>query len=301
MFRISNDVQRAKTAASVEELKRKKETIENTRGEKAAKLFWKGYQSLVEQFEAQIEQYDKLRREGLPPFKGTGLSALGAYLVDARIAAGFTQEELAKQLGVSQPMVFKYELSRYQGHSLEVVQKAANALGVKIDLGVWRRVSKPVYDGRKQENVILYFLNTINNAYLGLTKLMKLLYYVDFEFYEKEGRSVTGDQYVAQYYGPVPQHAMDLLRKLEKSGKIHSEKGILGKYDQIKYYPKGEYHPSVFDSKELAHIEHVAKRFEHWTASQMTNQTHEEYPWQVTHLGDVIDYRLALSLRAKNT
>src|SRR5260221_466463 len=47
------------------------------------------------------------------------------------------------------------------------------------------------YSEEKLQQVILYFLEHINNVHLGRTKLMKLLYFVDFSHYEAHGQSVT--------------------------------------------------------------------------------------------------------------
>ena len=296
MFRISNDVQRAKVQADIEGFKKQRDNIEKSKGKEAAENFWKVNQSHINQYEQQIVRYDKLRQKGLGQFQGNDLRELGAYLVDARIAAGMTQAELAKKLDVSQPMIFKYELKEYQGYSLEIITSVARALNVEADLSAWMKSQKSTYDEDKQKNIILYFLNTINNAYLGLTKLMKLLYYVDFEFYQNEKSSVTGDEYVAMPYGPVPRRAEGLLEKMTNNGEIHMEQ-VVFVYPQNKYYPKVEHDMSVFSSRELSHIENIAKRFEHWTAKQMTDLTHDEYPWQTTKLGEVIDYNLVLSLR----
>ena len=207
-----------------------------------------------------------------------------------------TQQQLATKLGVSQPMIYKYELNEYQGYSLEIIANVAEALNVKAGLGAWMKSQKQFYNVEKQKNIILYFLNNINNAYLGLTKLMKLLYYVDFEFYQNKGVSITGDEYVAMPYGPVPRNAERLLEKMTNDGEIHMEK-IVFVYPQNKYYSKVEHDMSTFSAEELGHIENIAKRFEHWTAKQMSDLTHDEYPWQTTRLGEIIDYNLALCLR----
>jgi len=299
MFRISNDTQRAKNIATIEGFKRQRENIEKKEGKKVGDAFWKGVQSLIRDFEEQVKKYDELTK-GLPPFQGKDLRDLGSYLVDARIAAGITQDELAKKLGVSQPMVFKYEINEYQGYSLEIIEKAAKALNVKVDLSAWRDAEKPVYNANKQEQAMLHFLHRINNVFLGKTKLMKLLYYADFEFYAKEKKTLTGDQYVAQTYGPLPQHAEALLKKMESEGKIHVEQDFLGRYPHIRYYPKVRPDMGIFSAAEAGHLEDVSRRFEHWSASQMTNQTHEEYPWKITPFGKVIDYHLAFRLEDKD-
>lgn len=56
----------------------------------------------------------------------------------------------------------------------------------------------------------------------GKKKLAKLLYYVDFDRYEyKEStQSLTGDAYKHLPLGPVPDHYMDIVARLEKRGAL---------------------------------------------------------------------------------
>lgn len=152
MFRISNDLQRAKTTAAIEGFKKQKESLEKTKGKKTAEIFWKSCQSQISDLKAQIARYAQLKK-GLPPFQGRELSELGAYLVDARIAAGITQQELAEKMGVSQPMIFKYETGEYQGFSLQILEKAAAILKVRVDLSAWQKEGKIVYSEKRQEKI----------------------------------------------------------------------------------------------------------------------------------------------------
>lgn len=299
MFRISNDVQRSQTISKVEGFKKQRDAIEKTKGKRVADSYWKNMLSLVNQLEAQVDKYDRLRREGLLPFRGLDFESLGSYLVDARIAFGMTQKELAKKLNVSQPMIYKYEAAEYEGFGLDLIHKILNAFNIKINLDIYPKKLKQKYDALKQKNAVLYFLNNVNNVFLAKTKLMKLLYYVDFEFYAKEKRSITGDFYLAKQYGPVPEHAELLLKKMIEEGTIVSERLMLGEYEQTKYFPKREANMTVFDHKEREKIENVARRFEHWSAKQMSDLTHEEHPWQVTSIGQRIDYQLVSSITIK--
>ena len=57
-------------------------------------------------------------------------------IYDARIAAGLSQTELAKQIGTTQSVISHLEDADYEGHSLSMLNRIAQALGrkVKIDL-----------------------------------------------------------------------------------------------------------------------------------------------------------------------
>jgi len=95
----------------------------------------------------------------------------------------------------------------------------------------------------------------------------------------------------------LTEHAEELLQRMENEGKIHSESGFLGEKHQTRYFAKALPDLSVLSADERAHVQNIAKRFEFWTASQMTAQTHEEYPWRTTPFGDVIPYELAFGLK----
>ena len=60
-------------------------------------------------------------------------------------------------------------------------------------------VDPTAYSREKQKNALLYFIGHTNNSKLGKTKLLKLLYFLDFGFFEKHDRSVTGDVYRKQW------------------------------------------------------------------------------------------------------
>lgn len=67
---------------------------------------------------------------------------------------------------------------------------------------------------KKYKNVVLFFANKIKNGTLGKLKIMKLLYFLDFDFFEKYGESVTGDNYLRFENGPVPRMAEKILKEM---------------------------------------------------------------------------------------
>lgn len=58
------------------------------------------------------------------------------------------------------------------------------------------------HEREKMINAIIYFAN--HTRHLGKIKLFKLLYLLDFEHFSQTGRSVTGLDYRAWKFGPVP-------------------------------------------------------------------------------------------------
>ena len=55
-------------------------------------------------------------------------------IYDARTKAGLTQEQLAKRVGSTQPVIARLENADYRGHSLPMLQRIANALNGQLEI-----------------------------------------------------------------------------------------------------------------------------------------------------------------------
>jgi DNA-binding XRE family transcriptional regulator len=65
--------------------------------------------------------------------KARSLRELPIVLIEGRIAAGLTQREFAKRLGVPEQQIQRYEATLYAGVSLERLQEVADTLGLEIE------------------------------------------------------------------------------------------------------------------------------------------------------------------------
>jgi DNA-binding XRE family transcriptional regulator len=59
---------------------------------------------------------------------------IAQLIYDARIKAGLTQQQLAELVGTRQPVISQLESADYQGHSLSMLQRIADALRMKIEV-----------------------------------------------------------------------------------------------------------------------------------------------------------------------
>lgn len=147
---------------------------------------------------------------------------------------------------------------------------------------------------KKYKNAVLFFATKIQNGTLGKLKMMKLLYYLDFDFFEKYGRSITGDEYLRFEMGPVPRHAKKILEEMKDADiKISKRKIAAGYNDQEHIEALKEFDMNVFTKEELLMLEEVASKWEKFTGTEMKSATHGEAPWIATKPDDIIDYNLA--------
>ncbi len=154
------------------------------------------------------------------------------------------------------------------------------------------------YSQEKLQQVILYFLEHINNVHLGRTKLMKLLYFVDFNHYEAHGQPVTGANYRKLPHGPYPDKIEKFIEKMEAADLVREVKVSKGYTQRRLITLNGKFDPAKFSGTELQALERVAADWADATASQIEAATHREAPWAGTKDGKRIDYEMAEYRRA---
>jgi uncharacterized phage-associated protein len=160
-------------------------------------------------------------------------------------------------------------------------------------------VANTNYSEEKLQQVIVYFLEHINNVHLGRTKLMKLLYFVDFDHQEAHGHSVTGATYRKLPHGPYPDKIEKLIQKMERAGLVRQVKVDHKGYAQLRLLTlNAKFNPAKFSGAELQTLERVAADWADATAAQIEAATHREAPWAGTADGKTIDYEMAEYRRA---
>ena len=55
-------------------------------------------------------------------------------IYEARIKAGLTQQQLADLIGTKQPVIARLEDADYEGHSLSMLQRIAQALNQRLEI-----------------------------------------------------------------------------------------------------------------------------------------------------------------------
>lgn len=96
----------------------------------AARVALRGAESIIRQLEREISDYQDLA--DFPPsvIRYRGLRHLSQALIQARIASGLTQAELASLVGIHENQIQKYERTDYEQASLTRLQEIAAAMPV---------------------------------------------------------------------------------------------------------------------------------------------------------------------------
>ncbi|PIY78739.1 MAG: hypothetical protein COY82_00880 [Parcubacteria group bacterium CG_4_10_14_0_8_um_filter_35_7] len=152
---------------------------------------------------------------------------------------------------------------------------------------------KPKIAKDKYFNAILYFLNK-QIKYPTKTKLFKLLYYLDFDYFERYDKAVTNDKYKKMQFGPVPITADSILSMMQKKGLITTRPVKYFDYpnERKEYVAIKPYNPEAFTQTELATLDDVTDRWYQHSAKQLEDATHGEAPWIATKMDEIIEYPL---------
>ncbi|MGA8611756.1 MAG: XRE family transcriptional regulator [Xanthobacteraceae bacterium] len=90
--------------------------------------------SQLQTLKREIENYEVLKSGSVRRLSTTAISELGQKFIEARIAQGLTQKDVALRLNMKEQQVQRYEKEHYASASLERLVEIADALGLVFQL-----------------------------------------------------------------------------------------------------------------------------------------------------------------------
>jgi len=147
----------------------------------------------------------------------------------------------------------------------------------------------------KYKQAILYLCFKLGREVRGKKKLAKLLYFVDFDFFEKNQKYFTGDKYKALPMGPFPASLNEITQEMkkEKTLKVESVNEHNGYNATEVYTYLKEPKVAVFSKEEKEMLDRVIKKYGNLNGKQLEDLTHAEAPYIGTELKKEIPYELA--------
>jgi len=244
------------------------------------------------------------------------VTMLGKFIQQQRAKKNMTQEDLASRLGISRPTyvqiergereitvtearklaeVFDMTFENFLNEKEELlpvveIQKSKKKKPVKKEA---IRISIPQEKVDKFEQTLLYVLEKIGGKpNIGQTVLYKLLYFIDFDYYEKYEEQLIGAKYIKNTYGPTPVIFAKIIDRLEKDRKIEKIKSKFYTHEQTKYLvnPANMTDVSALSSQELAHIDWEIDRLGDMTAVQISALSHLDTPWVAAEDKEPLEY-----------
>jgi len=240
------------------------------------------------------------------------MANLGLRIKKFRESRGQSQEALARLLGVSRPTVSLIEngkrkvsaeeiktLSDLFGVSVEALfdEKREPQIFIKETGAEYKksepdmRIDVPQKNLRKFKEVLLYIITKVGaKPNIGETAVYKLLYFVDFDHYERYEEQLIGATYKKNKYGPTPLEFRKIVDEMTRANEILKIPDKYFSYPQTKYLPLRSPDLSQLSAREKDVIDHVLDRLSDMNAGQISEYAHNDVPWLTTDEGDIIPY-----------
>jgi len=149
------------------------------------------------------------------------------------------------------------------------------------------------YRAEKFREVLLYILNKMEGKEnIGETVLHKLLYFIDFDYYEKYEESLMGARYIKNLYGPTAANLKSVTDEMRASVEIETALFDYHEFDQKRYRALRQADLSALSTREISHIDTTLKRLGDMNATKIEAHSHGDMPWRATPGGETIDYEL---------
>lgn len=156
---------------------------------------------------------------------------------------------------------------------------------------------KPSFE--RLTEMVVYFAHKVPSY---KTKMNKLLFYADFMCFRDLRESMSGTQYKAIPYGPVPNKFQTLFENLAETDVIdifYTPLDNGGRKEQLIGRADRPFKANIFSESEINILETVAMKFKDTTPSEIVDISHKELAWLENEAKrSFIHYEYALDLKA---
>ncbi|MCD4761388.1 DUF4065 domain-containing protein [bacterium] len=223
----------------------------------------------------------------------------------------FSQNYMTEKLGISRPTYMQIEKGNRE-LTLSEARKLSEIFNITLDellagretkrkikrISTKKKIANKDIEIRVQEKnikkfkeVLLYILDKVGaKPNVGETVIYKLLYFIDFDYYEKFEENLMGATYIKNHHGPTPVEFKTIVAQMEKNGKIERVKSKYFQYEQKKYLPLKQPNLKLLSAQEIQHIDEVLSRLAWKNAKDLSSYSHTDTPWMVHEDGEKISY-----------
>ncbi|WP_276503590.1 type II toxin-antitoxin system antitoxin SocA domain-containing protein [Terrimonas pollutisoli] len=244
---------------------------------------------------------------------------IGKRIMELRKAKGLSQDDLAKNIGISRSSLVQVELGNRYVDVLELYK-----LSLLLEFSLDEFLSKDFGQSKKEElvnekkakekkeeriavpemsvpkfkNILLYILEKCaGKPNVGETVLYKLLYFADFNYYEMYEEHLSGSRYRKLPYGPVPKRFESIVNSMIEKEELKKIKTEYYNKIQTRYIPLIKPDLTKLKASEKEVIDRVIEQMSDWSAATISNYSHNDMPWKASKEGDEISYELAFYRR----
>ena len=248
--------------------------------------------------------------------------AMNEFIKKMREMMSISQEAVAKYLGYTRQTYTQIENGK-RDISLGESRKLAELFNIPFDKFVIEqepieyqieiennsvqeakaeyRISVPQNRVDKFKEVLLYILAKVGaKPNIGETVLYKILYFIDFDYYEKYEEQLMGAHYIKNTYGPTPIAFKNITDDMIKNEELDRIERSYYDHNQKKYLPRRLANLDLLTAREIKHIDNEIERLSDMNATELSEFSHKDVPWITAKDGEEIEYE-GVFYRTKDT
>lgn len=219
---------------------------------------------------------------------------------ELRTTANLSQEELANAIGISRVAISQIELWE-RSIKTEELKRFSEVFEISTDDLIKSEKKKKIHILSKEKDqlykfkqVFLYILNKCaQKPNVWKTVLNKLLYFSDFNYFEKYMESITWVEYAKLPKWPAPKIMDTILPIMEQEQIIRQIEVPYFHYTQQKIIPLVTPDMNVLSAIEIAEIDAVINNYSDKSADRLSERSHNDMPYKATkNIWDTISYGL---------
>ncbi len=153
------------------------------------------------------------------------------------------------------------------------------------------------FEIERVENLISYIADKTDNLYK--TSLNKYLWFIDFENFKQNIRSLTGLRYVKQKYGPVIEKKgyEEIINLLDEKFYVEETEDVYNNSTKAKIISKKNYDISIYSKDEMEVINAVIEKLKNMSCSEISKKSHKEDGWLENDINCIISYDYAEKMK----
>lgn len=154
------------------------------------------------------------------------------------------------------------------------------------ELGLYIR-KRPVQSYEKLEHALMYILNKVDEHCRTEPFLTKLMYLMDFDYYELYEEGLMGLEYIKKEDEPFYKEFKQFVDHLHSKGFIEITNKYINSISKLRYIYKNF---TSLSRKEINHIDSILKKHGYKTEKELFSFIRNDIPLLVCKDGETLDY-----------